>query len=73
MTCTPPGRSPARPRQEVGSFLELTWNGTEPVNLADGSSRGYLADGDRVTISGTATGATGTEIGLGEVVGTITA
>jgi fumarylacetoacetase len=58
-------------RGEVGSFLELTWNGTEPVKLADGSVRGFLADGDRVTISGTAFGATGAEIGLGEVDGTV--
>ena len=58
-------------RDEVGSFLELTWNGTEPVKLADGGVRGYLQDGDRVTISGTVPGVAGTEIGLGEVVGTV--
>jgi fumarylacetoacetase len=58
-------------RDECGSLLELTWNGTEPVKLADGSLRGYLADGDTVTVSGTTTGAAGTEIGLGEVTGTI--
>jgi fumarylacetoacetase len=60
-------------RDEVGSFLELTWNGAEPVKLADGSTRGFLLDGDRVTISATATGAAGVEIGLGEVTGTIVA
>jgi fumarylacetoacetase len=58
-------------RDESGSFLELTWNGAEPVKLADGSVRGFLADGDTVTISGTATGAAGTEIGVGEVTGTV--
>ena len=58
-------------RDEAGSFLELTWNGTEPVKLADGSRRGFLRDGDRVTISGTARGAAGTEIGLGEVTGVV--
>jgi fumarylacetoacetase len=58
-------------RDQVGSFLELTWNGTEPVKLADGTTRGFLLDGDRVTISATAPGATGVEIGLGEVTGTI--
>jgi len=60
-------------RDEVGSFLELTWNGAEPVKLADGSSRGFLQDGDKVTISGTAPGASGVEIGLGEVTGTVLA
>ena len=47
----------ARTRDQAGSFLELTWNGTEPVTLADGSTRAFLADGDTVTISGTAPGA----------------
>lgn len=60
-------------RSQAGSFLELTWNGTEPVKLDDGSTRGFLEDGDTVTIAATAAGATGTRIGLGEVTGTITA
>ena len=60
-------------RTQAGSFLELTWNGTEPVRLADGSTRGFLADGDTVTISGTAPGAAGSTIGLGSVSGTVVA
>jgi fumarylacetoacetase len=58
-------------RAQAGSLLELTWNGTEPVKLADGSTRGFLSDGDTVTISGTAPGATGSTIGLGSVCGTV--
>jgi fumarylacetoacetase len=58
---------PAQP----GSFLELTWNGTEPVKLGDGSRRGFLEDGDTVTISATAAGASGGRIGLGSVTGTV--
>ncbi|MEV6842623.1 fumarylacetoacetate hydrolase family protein [Actinoplanes sp. NPDC051411] len=58
-------------RDQVGSFLELTRNGTEPVKLADGTTRGFLLDGDRVTIAGTTIGAAGVEIGLGSVTGTI--
>jgi fumarylacetoacetase len=54
-----------------GSFLELTWNGTEPVRLADGSTRAFLADGDTVTISATAPGPDGHRIGLGEVTGSV--
>jgi fumarylacetoacetase len=61
---------PSRPTQ-AGSFLELTWNGTEPIKLADGSTRGFLADGDTVTIGGTAPGASGDLVGLGEVTGTV--
>lgn len=58
-------------RNQVGSFLELTWGGAEPVTLADGSSRTFLADGDTVTIGGTAPGPDGGTLGLGEVNGTI--
>ncbi len=58
-------------RGEWGSFLELTWNGSEPVRLADGSERAFLEDGDTVRISATAPGEDGVRIGFGEVVGTI--
>ena len=67
------GTVSGRARDEVGSFLELTRNGTEPVKLADGSPRGFLLDGDTVTIGGTAPGAAGGTVGLGEVTGTVIA
>jgi fumarylacetoacetase len=54
-----------------GSLIELTWNGEQPLKLADGSTRSFLEDGDTVTITATAPGAGGTRIGLGEVAGTI--
>jgi fumarylacetoacetase len=54
-----------------GSFLELTWNGAEPVTLADGSTREFLLDGDEVVISATATGVDGRPITLGAVTGRI--
>ncbi|MGH3412641.1 MAG: fumarylacetoacetase [Marmoricola sp.] len=50
-----------------GSFLELSWGGTEP--LADG--RTFLRDGDTVTLRATAPGALGGRIALGEVTGTV--
>ena len=56
-----------------GSLLELTWNGTEPLTLADGSTRGFLEDGDTVTMTAWAPGPGGARIGLGEVTGTIRA
>ncbi|HET9632106.1 MAG TPA: fumarylacetoacetase [Terrabacter sp.] len=56
-----------------GSLLELTWNGTEPLTLDDGSTRGFLEDGDTVTMTAWAPGPDGTRIGLGEATGTITA
>lgn len=54
-----------------GSLIELTWNGSDPLTFADGSTRTFLEDGDTVTISGTARGAAGATISLGEVTGTI--
>jgi fumarylacetoacetase len=35
-----------------GSLLELSWNGTVPVVLAHGATRGFLEDGDEVVMSG---------------------
>jgi len=54
-----------------GSFLELTWNGTEPVKLESGEHRTFLEDGDTVTIRAWAPGADDVRIGLGEVTGTV--
>ncbi len=56
-----------------GSFLELSWGGTEQVALADGVSRTFLEDGDTVSIRATAPGADGTRIGFGSLTGTVTA
>jgi fumarylacetoacetase len=58
-------------RDQRGSLLELTWNGTEPLTLADGSTRTFLEDGDTVAISATAPAAGGGRIDLGTVTGTI--
>ncbi|MGC1212609.1 MAG: fumarylacetoacetase [Micromonospora sp.] len=58
-------------RSQVGSFLELTWGGAEPVKFAGGETRTFLEDGDTVTITATAPGPDGTTIALGEVTGTI--
>jgi fumarylacetoacetase len=54
-----------------GSLIELSWNGANPLRLADGTERRFLADGDTVTISATAPGAGSTVIGFGDVTGTI--
>ncbi|MEV1329509.1 fumarylacetoacetase [Micromonospora costi] len=58
-------------RGQVGSFLELTWGGAEPVKLGAGGTRTFLEDGDTVTVTATAPGPDGTTIALGEVTGTI--
>ncbi len=59
-------------RDQRGSFLELSWNGTEPVDLP-GGTRSFLLDGDTVTMRGQARGADGVRIGFGAVTGTVQA
>jgi fumarylacetoacetase len=54
-----------------GSFIELSWNGTEPITLADGSTHTYLEDGDTVVLRATAPGPDGRPIGFGQVSGRI--
>lgn len=58
-------------RDEVGSLIELTENGSAPLTLADGSTRTFLEDGDEVRISATAPDGSGGRLGFGEVVGTV--
>lgn len=36
----------------LGSMLELSWGGKEPLKLADGTVRSFLEDGDTVTFRG---------------------
>jgi fumarylacetoacetase len=39
-------------REERGSLIELSWNGQEPIELPDGSTRTFLDDGDEVVLRG---------------------
>jgi fumarylacetoacetase len=64
--------SGAEPDQR-GSLLELSWNGTRPLTLDDGSTRGFLEDGDEVSITGWAPTPEGGQLGFGEVRGRIVA
>jgi fumarylacetoacetase len=54
-------------KHERGSLLELSWGGTEPIELSDGSSRTFLEDGDEVVLRGSA----GPGLGLAEVRGRV--
>jgi fumarylacetoacetase len=58
-------------RGEFGSMIELSDNGSLPVQLDDGSSRTFLEDGDEVSITATAPGPDGCRVGLGEVAGRV--
>ena len=53
-----------------GSLLELTWRGAKPLALPSGETRTFLADGDRVALSGVAE-RDGVRVGFGEVEGVI--
>jgi fumarylacetoacetase len=57
-------------RNERGSLLEISWNGTEPLELAGGVKRSFLEDGDCLAFRGWCEGA-GYRVGFGEVEGTI--
>lgn len=60
-------------KDQRGSLIELSWNGADPLELADGTTRTFLQDGDVVTISARARLADGGSIWLGQVDGTVTA
>ncbi|MDI5961826.1 fumarylacetoacetase [Streptantibioticus silvisoli] len=56
---------------ERGCLLEMTANGRDPLSLPDGSARGFLQDGDVVTVTAWAPGPDGTRVGFGEVTGRV--
>jgi fumarylacetoacetase len=53
-----------------GSMLELSWKGTKPVQMPDGSERKFIQDGDTVVMKGFCE-KNGVRIGFGEVNGKI--
>ena len=55
---------------EFGSLMELGWAGREPFTLDTGETRGWLEDGDTMTLRGNARG-DGFTIGFGDCVGRI--
>ncbi|NPC96359.1 fumarylacetoacetase [Nocardioides sp. zg-DK7169] len=52
-------------KDQRGAFIELTWGGAEPVQVA-GEERTFLLDGDEVVLTATAPGPAGTRLGFGE-------
>ena len=57
---------------EVGSFgsmLEISWKGTKPLAMPDGTERRFINDGDTVTMRGSQTTDSKVRIGFGEVSG----
>jgi fumarylacetoacetase len=59
-------------KHQRGSLLEISWNGTEPVELPGGIKRTFLEDGDSLVMRGWCQG-DGYRVGFGEIEGTILA
>jgi fumarylacetoacetase len=57
-------------KDQRGSLLEISWNGTEPIELPGGIKRTFLEDGDSLRFHGWCQG-DGYRVGFGEVEGTI--
>jgi len=57
-------------KDSFGSMLELTWRGTEPIILADGSQRKFIEDFDTIIMRGHAE-KDGVRVGFGEVTGKV--
>jgi fumarylacetoacetase len=53
-----------------GSLLELSWRGAKPLSLPNGNTRTFLADGDRITMTGWCQ-APGYRVGFGQVTGVV--
>lgn len=60
------GTISGKSEDSFGSMLELTWKGTKPLKLKDGSERKFIADEDIVIIRGYCE-KNGIRIGFGEV------
>lgn len=57
-------------KDQRSSLLEISWNGSEPVKMPDGSKRSFLEDGDSPVMRGWCQG-DGYRVGFGAVEGTI--
>ncbi|MGY4304562.1 fumarylacetoacetase [Bradyrhizobium sp. USDA 4369] len=57
-------------KHQRGSLLEISWNGSEPIELPGGVTRTFLDDGDSLVMRGWCQGQ-GYRVGFGEVEGTI--
>jgi fumarylacetoacetase len=54
-----------------GSMLELTWRGSRPLTLGDGSPRAFLDDGDELVMHGASAREGAARVGFGELRGEI--
>lgn len=64
------GTISGKDKNSYGSMLELTWRGTNPLQLKDGTERKFINDNDTVIMRGFAE-KNGKRVGFGEVSGKI--
>lgn len=57
-------------KDSLGSFLELTWNGQNPMDLGNNQTRTFIEDGDTIAMTGWCQG-DGYRIGFGHATGKI--
>jgi len=65
------GTVSGKSKEERGCMLELTWRGTEPIDLPNGEQRRFLEDGDEVIMKGYCEREGFRRIGFGECRGRI--
>ncbi len=65
------GTVSGKAKDSRGCLIELTWRGTEPVELPGGEIRRFLQDGDEVILRGFCEKEGATRIGFGECRGTV--
>lgn len=66
------GTISGKEKSSYGSMLELTWRGTNPIQMPDGTERKFIQDGDTVTLKGFCE-KEGVRVGFGEARGTVIA
>jgi fumarylacetoacetase len=65
------GTVSGKEKHERGCLLELTWRGTEPIELPSGETRRFLEDGDEIIMKGYCEKEGFRRIGFGECAGMI--
>jgi len=65
------GTVSGKEKSERGCLLEMTWRGTEPIDLPSGEQRRFLEDGDEIIMKGFCEREGFRRIGLGECRGKI--
>jgi fumarylacetoacetase len=65
------GTVSGKEKSERGSMLELSWRGTEPIDLPSGEQRRFLEDGDEIIMKGFCEREGFRRIGFGECRGRI--